>query len=552
MDLLNLFVTLGFKDEASAPAVSAAGALKDKLAGAGKLAAAGLGAAVAAGAAAATAFAAAAGKTAEYGDNIDKASQKLGISAEAYQEWNFIAQHSGTSMDALKGSFKTLQKSAVEGSDAFQKLGISEKQVAEMSTEELFSSVIAGLQDMEEGAERTALASELLGKGAMELGPLFNTSAEDTAAMRQQIHELGGVMSDEAVKAAASYQDALQNLQTTINGAGASITAEFLPSMTKVMEGITAIFSGSEGTEAITEGIEGFCDTIMEQVPKVIETGGKLIMSLADALIKNLPKILETGISIIVQLAVGIAQAIPQLIAKIPEIVNAIIEGLKASWPTIKQGGSDIITALVEGVSALLNIVTDAGGKIIETIANAISSKLSDVVNKGREIIDSVRNGIMEKVNEARQWGADLISNFINGIKEAAGRLGSVVSEVAGNIAGFFHHSVPKYGPFRDELTWMPDFMSNMAHGIEDNAYLVQDALDKSFDFGGAEYDVSVNGSQGATLGRLLALAEEYLPRLGESSIVLDTGALVGQTVGHFDRALGNLQKQKQRGYALT
>ena len=34
-------------------------------------------------------------EVAEFGDHIDKNSQKMGISAEAYQEWDAILQHSG-------------------------------------------------------------------------------------------------------------------------------------------------------------------------------------------------------------------------------------------------------------------------------------------------------------------------------------------------------------------------------------------------------------------------------------------------------------------------
>ena len=46
----------------------------------------------------------AAKSTAAYGDNIDKMSQKMGLSSTAFQEWDFIAQHSGTSMDSLKSA----------------------------------------------------------------------------------------------------------------------------------------------------------------------------------------------------------------------------------------------------------------------------------------------------------------------------------------------------------------------------------------------------------------------------------------------------------------
>ena len=64
------------------------------------------------------AFINAANDVASYGDNIDKMSQKMGISAQGYQEWDFIMKHAGASIDSLKGSMKTFNKALVEGSDA--------------------------------------------------------------------------------------------------------------------------------------------------------------------------------------------------------------------------------------------------------------------------------------------------------------------------------------------------------------------------------------------------------------------------------------------------
>ena len=71
---------------------------------------------------------------AEYGDNIDKMSQKMGMSAQAYQEWDFIAQHSGTSMESLKTSFKTMANAAQDGKEEFQAL--LQRKIAELSKQE--------------------------------------------------------------------------------------------------------------------------------------------------------------------------------------------------------------------------------------------------------------------------------------------------------------------------------------------------------------------------------------------------------------------------------
>lgn len=172
---------------------------------------------------------------AQYGDAIDKNSQKMGISSKAYQEWSFIAQHAGTNLDSLRSSFRTMANQVESNSKAFEKLGLSLDEVKEMSQEELFEKVIQGLQNMEEGSERTYIANQLLGRGAQELGALLNSSSNDVDAMKSRIEELGGVMSGKAVAQSAAYEDALTDLQTAAQGVKNRIAGVFMEFNTDVI-----------------------------------------------------------------------------------------------------------------------------------------------------------------------------------------------------------------------------------------------------------------------------------------------------------------------------
>ena len=251
---------------------SLGGSLTSALSGAGQVAAGAVAAATTAVAGLATGIMSAASSTAEYGDTIDKMSQKLGLSAESYQEWDFILQHSGSSINALKPSMKTLQKAVESGSDAFKELGISAKDLEGMNQEQTFNAVITSLQGIENETERTQIATKLLGKGAMELAPLLNTSAEDTEAMRKSVHDLGGVMSDEAVKNSAAFQDSLQNLQYSMQGLTNNAVSEFLPSITTIMDGLSAAFSGDDGgINMVADGLMDMFENAGEILPDLIE-----------------------------------------------------------------------------------------------------------------------------------------------------------------------------------------------------------------------------------------------------------------------------------------
>ena len=124
---------------------------------------------------------------ASYTDHIDKQSQKMNMTSTEYQEWSAVMEHCGTSMDSLQSSMKTLSTAAETGNAAFDTLGISMEEIQSMDSEELFSATITALQDMDDETERTYAASQLLGRGATELGALLNTSAEDTQAMKDRV-----------------------------------------------------------------------------------------------------------------------------------------------------------------------------------------------------------------------------------------------------------------------------------------------------------------------------------------------------------------------------
>jgi hypothetical protein len=174
-------------------------------------------------------------KTADVGDQIDKMSQKMGMSTEAYQQWDYVMQRCGTSIDSMTMGMKTLASSAETDADAFRQLGISQEEIAGMSQEELFARTISALQNIEDGTKRTYLASKLLGRGATELGALLNMSSEETDALRQRLALLGGEMSQTAVTNSAQFKDALTDIHMAFKGIYNVMAETILPAITNLL-----------------------------------------------------------------------------------------------------------------------------------------------------------------------------------------------------------------------------------------------------------------------------------------------------------------------------
>ena len=418
-------------------------------------------------AAATTAMVAGAKKTAEYGDNIDKMSQKMGISAEAYQEWDAIMQHSGTSIEALKPSMKTLAQQVEKGSDAFKKLGISEDEVRNLSQEDLFSRVISGLQGMEEGTERTAITAELLGRGATELGALLNTSAEDTEAMRQRVHELGGVMSDEAVKAAAQFQDSLQDMGTAFDGLKRGLLSDLMPSLTTVMDGLTEIFSGNseEGIGMVSAGVQQMVDDISAKIPDVMAVGSEIVSALLTAITENLPTLLKAGADGIMTITTGLIENLPTIIASGLDVVVSLAEGIAESLPELIPTVVDVVIQIVNTLLNNSDKIINAAIKLIVALGTGLIKAIPQLVKNIPAIIKAIVQALLEGVKQIRDIGSQLLTGLWDGINDKVAWLKSKVSGVVDKIKGWFtgKSGFDEHSPSK----WAADVFEKLLEGGE-------------------------------------------------------------------------------------
>ena len=395
-------------------------------------------------------------QVAEYGDKVDKMSQKIGISAEAYQKWDYVMQRAGGNVDQLKMGMKTLSQQAEKNSDAFQKLGISQEEVQSLNQEELFERTIKGLSDMEAGTERTALASQLLGRAGADMGPLLNQGSKAIEEQMEIAEKYGMVMPDATVKASAAFEDSMTTMQMTAQGLKNRLLGEFLPSMTQVTDGLAKMFTGDmSGLDDVIDGIEGFIGKIGQMAPKVLEAGGKLVLELGKGLVKKMPELISAGgqllgklleglqkavsgaggtigniISALVQfvttnapmmiqaalslalaLAQGLVQAIPTIIESIPKIISGIVQAFTSfNWSAV---GKTVLSLIANGVRAVGGLLKSAVTKPISAVKTAISSGFKAAKEKAVSYMQALKDGVKKKIDSAK----DAVKKVVDKIK---------------------------------------------------------------------------------------------------------------------------------------
>lgn len=402
-------------------------------------------------------------ETAEYADNIDKMSQKMGFTTDAFQEWDFIMQHNGSSIEAVKGAMLKLDKAIEADSEAFKELGLNQATLNDMTKEEQWESVVKHLQEVEDQTEKTRLAEEIFGKSYMEMMPVLNQTKEETEAMKEQVKDLGGVMSEDAVKAGAQFKDSMQNLNTAITGAKNNLMAEFLPSLSTVMDGLSALVSGDEsGIGKITQGIEDFASKLNEKLPTVIQTAGQILNSLIsalpqafDAIASQLPSILEQAIPTVINAVVGLADAVvkalPQLLSAIQSNIGVITSGLSkiiksigqiilkltpVLLPMLLQVGMDLVMELAQGfsdnASEVINTIITLINMVVEQLTNP--ETLTMLLNAGLQILMALVNGIAENLPLLLETVGTLLVNVVTFIAENLPNLISQIGQMGAKV----------------------------------------------------------------------------------------------------------------------
>ena len=292
-------------------------------------------------------------ETAAFGDSIDKNSQRLGMTTEEYQEWNYILSQNGANISTLTTSVRTINnridemsKGSATATEAFHRLGISMQDLEGKSGEENLSLIIERLQGMEDETQRNAVANDLLGRSYVDLIPLLNKSAGSVDELRQKAHDTNQLLSEEGIQAAVNYTDAMDTLSKSFEGFKSQIGAEILPGITLVVEGITDLINNVDGAE---EKIEQGIDDTFAAIERVVPRVGTVLGRIANAAGKRAPEIIQ-------------------------RILNAIIE----NSPKVAEGIAQLLPVVVNAIKELLPDIGKAGGAIVSTILTAILDTLAD------------------------------------------------------------------------------------------------------------------------------------------------------------------------------
>lgn len=361
-------------------------------------------------------------ETAEYGDTVDKESQKLGISSDVYQELDYAMQRNGSTIGDVSKGIKNMTKDLAafaNGSSSaaskYEAIGVSLTNVdgSMKSEQDLLLDTIQALADMTDETQRDAAAQEIFGRSAAELKPLLNAGADGIRSLMNEAQQYGMVMSEEGVKASAAFKDSMTRLSGTITGFKNSLMTGLLPALTKITDAFALLFSGADGAEELLqEGIDEFVNNLDEVIPKVIN----MIQTIMNAVI---PKLLE----FILNLA-------PRLLDAISSLIDTLLKTLTNNQDKFQKAITSLLTSIIQFITTNLPKIIEIAIILIKTLAQGLIDSLPLLIDSAIEILFAVIDLILDNLDQIIELGITLIITLATALIQALPKLLARIPEI--------------------------------------------------------------------------------------------------------------------------
>lgn len=296
----------------------------------------------------------------------------------------------------------------------------------------------------------------------------------------------------------ASYQDFLgslalgegvsQSMSALVDTATTFFFGNFIPTLGKILKSLPkaiAMFlrkglpllvkSVISLIKNLTKSIEKFADGVTgssvaqwakQNIPRILEAGGKLMLSLVKAIVINLPKIVaaigKVALAILTGLGATLWNKVKDLFVKgwnavitvtttfLTNIKTKITAGFNAVKTAISNAVNAIKTKITTTFTAIRTSVTTIWTAIktnISNIVTAIKTKISNTWTSIKTSVSNAVNSIKTKVSSTFSAVKSNVSSVWNSIKtaitspitSAKATVSSIVSTIKSTVSGAFN-----------------------------------------------------------------------------------------------------------------
>lgn len=179
---------------------------------------------------------------AKEGDEIDKTSKKLGVSAETYQRWAYIfemetdnASNYASAMKSVQSLLGQVAKESPKAERALALIGLTMDDLKGKGAQEALQTIMRALSGISDEEARLTAANVLLGESGANVAQIATLTSDELAELNKGF-EQNGYLSDDQVAKAAEVADAFTEVKQTYKAVVAEIGAALAPALKSIAQ----------------------------------------------------------------------------------------------------------------------------------------------------------------------------------------------------------------------------------------------------------------------------------------------------------------------------
>lgn len=364
-------------------------------------------------------------------DNASRAYETAGLSANDYMET--VTGFSAALISSLGGDTVKAAEYAdmalVDMADNANKMGTD----------------MESIQNAYQGFAKqnyTMLDNLKLGYGGTK------SEMERLLATANEINAQQGVITDYQIESYADIVEAIHVVQdemgitgttsheaaTTIQGSVGTMKAAWTNWLTGLgdSEADMAVLTDKLLDTVITaaDNVLPIVQNVLTSVSNLLTTKGPKIMSTAiNFIVDNLPSLLDAGITLIESLISGISEMLP-------EVISTLVDFISDNLPTIMDSGVELLFALIDGIIDSLPQLIQTAIELVLYLAKEITDagNLSKLINAAIELILALVDGLIGAIPQLLEAAPEIIQNLVQAIIENAPKLIAAAAEIIAKL----------------------------------------------------------------------------------------------------------------------
>lgn len=429
-----------------------------------------------------------------YGGTASEMYRLLQDAANLNEEFASTAKFSMDSKGHLEANFADITEAIHIVQTEMGITGTTAKEASETisgsiaSAKGAFDNFLNGTGSPEALAESMVTAGKNVLKGLGEIVPRLLQTLPEVGKLIQEnlVNSLSG---DSMQKIVEAGKNAVMSL---IDGMLASVPTIIPVALNFVKLIADTVITNvptliQKGYELLSNLVDGFVKAIPEALPKILD----FVQGIGDKLAEAAPILIQKGFELLQKLVEGIITAVPILISRVPEIISTFANIINDNFPTILMKGAQLLGQLVLGliqsiptlianIPKIISAIVDTlmafqwlnlGRGIIKFLGDGIGAMKDFVVKKGFEILTGLKNTLMNLPSTFANIGRTAVSGLGNAISAGI----SWVKNAAGNIVSAIVNTIKSIPG--EMLSIGKDIVKGLWNGISDMTGWVIDKI---------------------------------------------------------------------------